>query len=191
MVILLDNYDSFTYNLQDYFSQLGKPCEVIRNDEKTLEEIIRMDPDALILSPGPETPSKAGIMMDAIKNFHTRIPVLGICLGHQGIGEFFGATLVGAEKIMHGKTSLIHHQHHPLFNNIPSPFEAMRYHSLILKNVESTCLQVIATTDEDEVMAIIHPQYKICGIQFHPESILTPHGILILKNWLQWSGLEV
>jgi anthranilate synthase/aminodeoxychorismate synthase-like glutamine amidotransferase len=190
MIILLDNYDSFTYNLQDYFSQLGKPCDVIRNDEKSLQEIIGMNPEAIILSPGPETPSKAGIMMEVIKSFHNKIPMLGICLGHQGIGEFFGAALVRAEKIMHGKTSLIYHQDHPLFSKIPSPFEAMRYHSLLLKNLERTRLQIIATTDEDEVMAIIHPQYKICGIQFHPESILTPYGISILKNWLQWSGMD-
>jgi anthranilate synthase/aminodeoxychorismate synthase-like glutamine amidotransferase len=191
MLILLDNYDSFTYNLQDYFSQLGKPCDVIRNDEKSLQEIIGMNPEAIILSPGPETPSKAGIMMEVIKSFHNKIPMLGICLGHQGIGEFFGAALVRAEKIMHGKTSLIYHQDHPLFSKIPSPFEAMRYHSLLLKNMERTCLQTIATTDDDEVMAIVHPQYKVCGIQFHPESILTPYGISILKNWLQWSDLEV
>ncbi|HYV92479.1 MAG TPA: aminodeoxychorismate/anthranilate synthase component II [Chitinophagales bacterium] len=190
MLLLIDNYDSFTYNLQDYFSQLGKPCEVIRNDEKSIEEIIVMNPEAIILSPGPETPSKAGIMMEVIKRFHRKIPVLGICLGHQGIGEFFGASLVRAEKIMHGKTSLVYHQHHPLFENVPSPFEAMRYHSLLLKNVESTSLQIIATTVDHEVMAIIHPQYKTCGIQFHPESILTSYGISILKNWLSWSGID-
>ena len=135
MIVLLDNYDSFTYNLQDYFAQLGKACDVIRNDEKSLPEIITLKPEMIILSPGPETPSKAGIMMDVIEYFHDKIPILGICLGHQGIGEFFGATLAGAEKIMHGKTSLIHHQHHPLFSKIPSPFEAMRYHSLLLKNM--------------------------------------------------------
>ena len=191
MIILLDSYDSFTYTLQDYFSQLGKPCDVIRNDEKSLQEIIGMNPEAIILSPGPETPSKAGIMMEVIKSFHNKIPMLGICLGHQGIGEFFGATLVRAEKIMHGKTSLVYHQHHPLFNKIPSPFDAMRYHSLLLKNMDHTSLQIIATTHDSEVMAMVHPRYKICGVQFHPESILTPYGILILKNWLQWSGLEI
>lgn len=189
-MLLIDNYDSFTYNLQDYFAQLGKPCDVIRNDEKSLEEIISINPDALILSPGPETPSKAGIMMQAISHFHDKIPVLGICLGHQGIGEFFGASLVRAEKIMHGKTSLVIHNAHRVFKDIPSPFEAMRYHSLILQNVDSTPLQIIATTGGQEVMAVIHPHYKICGIQFHPESILTPHGITMLKNWLVWSGVK-
>jgi anthranilate synthase/aminodeoxychorismate synthase-like glutamine amidotransferase len=189
-MLLLDNYDSFTYNLQDYFSRLGKPCNVIRNDEKSLEEIIVMNPEAIILSPGPERPSNAGIMMELIEYFHDKIPVLGICLGHQGIGEFFGASLVQAEKIMHGKTSLVYHQHHLLFENIPSPFEAMRYHSLLLKNVEATSLQIIAATADDEVMAIIHPHYKVCGIQFHPESILTQHGISILKYWLCWYSLN-
>ena len=191
MTVLLDNYDSFTYILRDYFAQLGKACDVIRNDDTSLKELIALEPEMIILSPGPETPSKAGIMMDVIAHFHDKIPVLGICLGHQGIGEFFGATLSGAGKIMHGKTSLIHHQHHPLFNKIPSPFEAMRYHSLILKNMEGTGLQIIATTSEDEVMAIVHPEYKICGIQFHPESVLTPFGIDILKNWLQWTSMTV
>lgn len=188
--ILLDNYDSFTYNLQDYFEQLGKRCEVFRNDAKTLDEIIALQPSAIILSPGPETPAKAGVMMKLIEYYHDKIPVLGICLGHQGIGEFFGATLIRAEKIMHGKTSSVQHNDHPVFKNIPSPFDAMRYHSLILKNVETTPLHVIAKTNDDEVMAIVHPQYKICGIQFHPESILTPHGITILKNWIEWAEIN-
>jgi anthranilate synthase/aminodeoxychorismate synthase-like glutamine amidotransferase len=190
MFLLLDNYDSFTYNLQDYFAQLGKSCSVIRNDETSVEEISFLHPKAIILSPGPETPSKAGVMMDVIQHFHDKIPVLGICLGHQGIGEFFGASLVRGEKIMHGKTSLIHHHPHPVFQAIPSPFEAMRYHSLVLKNLETTPLRVIAKTADDEVMSIVHVHYKICGIQFHPESVLTIHGISILKNWLQWSGVS-
>jgi anthranilate synthase/aminodeoxychorismate synthase-like glutamine amidotransferase len=189
MFLLLDNYDSFTYNLQDYFAQLGKTCTVIRNDEKSVEELSSLSPEALILSPGPETPSKAGVMMEVIRQFHDKIPVLGICLGHQGIGEFFGATLTRSEKIMHGKTSCIYHQQHPLFQTIPSPFEAMRYHSLLLKNVEATPLRLIAKTADEEVMAVVHMRYKICGIQFHPESVLTTHGISILKNWLQWIGV--
>ena len=184
--LLLDNYDSFTYNLQDYFSQLNFPCIVLRNDEKSLEEITGMNPMSIILSPGPETPSKAGIMMDLIKHFHDKIPVLGICLGHQGIGEFFGASLVRAEKIMHGKTSPVLHDHHEIFDQIPSPFDAMRYHSLILQNLERTTLQVIAQTQTGEVMSIIHPRHKICGIQFHPESILTSYGLSILNNWIKW-----
>jgi len=189
LLLLLDNYDSFTYNLQDYFAQLGQSCSVIRNDEISLKEITALRPTAIILSPGPETPAKAGIMMEVIQHFHDKIPLLGICLGHQGIGEFFGARLVRAQKIMHGKTSQVFHHHHPVFENIASPFEAMRYHSLILQNVESTPLQIIASTNDSEVMAVIHPEHKVCGIQFHPESILTQNGITILQNWLNWSGV--
>ncbi|MEO5673450.1 MAG: aminodeoxychorismate/anthranilate synthase component II [Chitinophagales bacterium] len=189
-MLLLDNYDSFTYILQDYFTQLGKPCDVYRNDEITLSEIDSLHPPAIILSPGPSTPAKSGIMMEVIRNYYDKIPILGICLGHQGIGEFFGSELVRAEKIMHGKTSPVFHTSHPVFQNIPSPFMAMRYHSLLLRNIESTPLQLIAKTADDEVMAIIHPEYKICGIQFHPESILTPHGINILRNWLYWIQLK-
>lgn len=184
MHLLIDNYDSFTYNLRDYFSQLNFPCAVVRNDEISIEEITTLNPSSIIFSPGPETPSKAGNMMEVIKSFHESIPMLGICLGHQGIGEFFGAKLVRANKIMHGKTSPVFHNSHPIFSQIPSPFEGMRYHSLILQETEKTPLQVIAKTGEEEVMAFVHPQYKICGIQFHPESILTPHGITILKNWI-------
>lgn len=190
MLLLLDNYDSFTYNLQDYFLQLQQPCAVVRNDEKTLDEIIALQPVGIIISPGPETPSRAGLMMTVIDHFHQQLPVLGICLGHQGIGEYFGATLEHAEKPMHGKTSAISHQGHPVFKNIESPFQAMRYHSLILKNIHQTPLQIIATSENGEVMAIAHPHFKLCGIQFHPESVLTPDGMLLLDNWLEWSGIK-
>ena len=190
MFLLIDNYDSFTYNLQDYFAQLKIECVVIRNDEKPAEEIVSWKPRAVVFSPGPETPSKAGIMMELISRLYDKIPLLGICLGHQGIGEFFNARLVRSGQIMHGKTSMIHHTGHPIFKDIPSPFEAMRYHSLILHDADKTSLEVIARTAENEVMAVVHPEYKICGIQFHPESILTPHGLAILKNWLDWSGLS-
>jgi anthranilate synthase/aminodeoxychorismate synthase-like glutamine amidotransferase len=190
LLLLIDNYDSFTYNLQDYFAQLSASCEVIRNDQKNLEEIIAEKPAGIIFSPGPERPATAGIMMEIVRHFHDKIPLLGICLGHQAIGEFFGATLTRAEKPMHGKTSAIHHAQHPVFKNVSDPFEAMRYHSLLLQDISRTVLQVIATSDRDEVMAIVHPEYKICGIQFHPESILTPGGITILDNWLYWSHLK-
>jgi anthranilate synthase/aminodeoxychorismate synthase-like glutamine amidotransferase len=186
--ILLDNYDSFTYNLQDYFAQLQLDCIVIRNDEKTADQIEALQPASLIFSPGPETPSKAGVMMELIHRFHSRIPLLGICLGHQGIGEYFGASLVRAARIMHGRTSPVFHTGHFLFQNVPSPFDAMRYHSLLLSETATTSLQVIAATAEGEPMAIIHPRYKICGFQFHPESILTPYGFTLLKNWLEWIG---
>lgn len=190
MLLLIDNYDSFTYNLQDYFAQLSASCEVIRNDEKNLEEIIAERPRGIVFSPGPERPATAGMMMEIIDHFHDKIPLLGICLGHQAIGEFFGASLVHAAKPMHGKTSSIHYDHHPVFKNLSNPFQAMRYHSLILEDMEKTDLQIIAATETGEVMAIVHPHYKICGIQFHPESILTPDGIMILDNWLHWSKLK-
>ena len=189
-MLLLDNYDSFTYNLQDYFAQLHTKCLIIRNDDKSVEEIAAMNPDAIVFSAGPETPNKAGVMMELIKFFHDKIPLLGICLGHQAIGEFFGAMLTKALKPMHGKTSLIYHTNHPIFNNLPNPMVVMRYHSLILQNINTDALHVIATTENDEVMAIAHSHYKICGIQFHPESILTPMGISILDNWLSWSSLK-
>lgn len=187
MNLLIDNYDSFTYNLADYFAQLNLPCRVIRNDELSLPQIRALDPSVIILSPGPETPAKAGVMMEVIDHFHTHIPLLGICLGHQGIGEYFGARLVRAPRIMHGRTSLVFHDGHPVFLGVPSPFDAMRYHSLILEHTERTPLQVIARTEENEVMAVVHPQFNVCGIQFHPESILTVHGLGILKNWMEWS----
>ncbi len=190
MLLLFDNYDSFTYNLQDYFLQLGKPCLVIRNDEMQLNEIEALQPEGIVISPGPETPSKAGILPELILHFHHRLPLLGICLGHQGIGEFFGADLVHAAQPMHGKTSVITHTGHPVFEQVSNPFTAMRYHSLILKNLDRTPLDVIAQSEHGEPMAVAHPTLKICGIQFHPESILTPDGILMLRNWLQWSGLK-
>ena len=191
MLLLLDNYDSFTYNLQDYFSQLGFPCKVVRNDDITLNEIAALAPSAIILSPGPETPAKAGIMPSLIHMFHDKIPLLGICLGHQALGEFFGATLVKAEKPMHGKTSMIRYLPHPLFAGLNNPFSAMRYHSLILEGIDVTPLQTIAASENGEIMAFVHARLKICGIQFHPESILTPDGIRILDNWLKWTGLKL
>lgn len=186
--LLIDNYDSFTYNLADYFARLQFPCAVMRNDERSLEEIILLNPSCIIISPGPETPSKAGVTLQVIDHFHQRIPLLGICLGQQAVGEYFGARLVRAERIMHGRTSPVFHDGHDLFQNIPSPFEAMRYHSLILKELDRTPLQVIARTAEDEVMAVVHPHFRICGMQFHPESILTRHGLALLANWMRWSG---
>ncbi len=159
---------------------------MIRNDACSLNDMIALNPEAIVLSPGPGTPEQSGIMMDVVRQFHDKIPVLGICLGHQAIGEFYGANLVRAKRIMHGKTSQVFHDAHPVFKNIPSPLEAMRYHSLLLQNVTQTVLKVIARTEEDEIMAIVHPHHKVCGIQFHPESILTAHGLQILSNWISW-----
>ena len=183
MVLLLDNYDSFTYNLRDYVLQLGEECKVVRNDEMTMDELAALDFSSAIISPGPKTPANAGITMQFIERFQSSKPILGICLGHQAIGGFFGAKLVKAAKPMHGKTSLITHNGHFIFNGLPPQVEVMRYHSLILDELDKTPLKVIATTAENEVMAITHPQLKIVGVQFHPESILTTQGLQLLKNW--------
>lgn len=185
VVLLLDNYDSFTYNLYDYIVQLGQPCTVVRNDEMSVEEIAKLNFNAIVISPGPKTPKEAGIAMQVIDKFHAIKPILGICLGHQAIGEYFGAALVKSVQPMHGKTAAISHNKHWLFNELPDTFDVMRYHSLILNNIESTPLQVLAHTEAGEIMAIAHPQYQIAGVQFHPESILTPHGLQILRNWFQ------
>ena len=188
MVLLLDNYDSFTYNLRDYILQCGKQCRVLRNDELSVEEVEKVPFTSAIISPGPKTPREAGITMQFIERFYQTKPILGICLGHQAIGEFFGAKLIKANKPMHGKTSLITHINCPLFNHLPDEFAVMRYHSLILTEVEKTELQVIASTKENEVMAITHPTLKLAGLQFHPESILTPNGLQIMKNWFESIG---
>ena len=183
MVLLLDNYDSFTYNLRDYMLQLGFECKVIRNDELSIEEIDALDFSSAVISPGPKTPHEAEITMKFIEHFHASKPILGICLGHQAIGEFFGAKLSKAEKPMPGKTSTITHSNHFIFKNLPHEFEVMRYHSLSLNELEKTELQIVATTKQNEVMAIAHPVLKLVGVQFHPESILTKHGLQLMKNW--------
>ncbi|HLP53178.1 MAG TPA: aminodeoxychorismate/anthranilate synthase component II [Chitinophagales bacterium] len=183
MVLLLDNYDSFTYNLRDYILQTGNQCCVVRNDEMTLEEIAALDFTSAVISPGPKTPREAGITMQFIERFYATKPILGICLGHQAIGEFFGAKVIKANKPVHGKTSVIKHNGHYLFNNLPQQLEVMRYHSLILDDLTHTPLQVTATSAENEIMAVAHPELKIAGVQFHPESVLTTHGLQIMKNW--------
>ncbi len=184
MLLLIDNYDSFTYNLKDYLGQLGQTCMVVRNDEMDLEEIKRLNFDKIVLSPGPQRPADAGLLMPLLKEFHTQYPILGICLGHQAIGEFFGAKLVKANYPMHGKVSDITHNAEDIFKNIPSPFKVCRYHSLELVSVKNTPLQVLATTNKNEVMAIKHKQLPLWGLQFHPEAILTQYGMVLLKNWL-------
>lgn len=186
MVLLLDNYDSFTYNLYDYILQTGNRCTVVRNDELTLQQIEQLNFSSVVISPGPKTPQQAGITMPLIAHYYNRVPILGICLGHQALGEFFGATLVKAAKPVHGKTSLITHNNSYLFNNIPQPMQVMRYHSLILNAVEQTPLQVTATSPDGEVMAVMHPQLPLAGVQFHPESVLTTHGLQLMKNWFQF-----
>ena len=183
MYILIDNYDSFTYILQHYLLQTGNECVVYKNDEITIAQIEQLRPSRIVISPGPETPLQAGITMAVIAHFHRKIPILGVCLGHQGLGLFFGAQLVSASYPMHGKTSDVIHHHHPLFHQIPTPFSAMRYHSLAITGIEYTGLEAIAHTNDGTIMAVAHDKYPCIGVQFHPESIGTQYGLELLRNW--------
>jgi len=185
MLVIIDNYDSFTYNLAQYFGELGAEVQVFRNDKITPEEVEALQPSHIVISPGPGDPSDAGISRDLIRQLGPKIPTLGVCLGHQCIGEVFGGKVVRAPQLMHGKTSPIHHKDDPLFTNVPEPFHATRYHSLIVEQESfPDSLTVTARTPEGEVMALRHNEYPIVGVQFHPESIFTPHGKQILKNFL-------
>lgn len=186
MILMIDNYDSFTYNLVQYFGELGEKLVIKRNDEISLADIRKMKPGRIVVSPGPGTPKDAGISEDVIRTFGSKIPLLGVCLGHQAIGEVFGGRIRVADRIMHGKTSEIYHDGHPLFAGIPSPFTATRYHSLLIepKSMPKE-LQVIAVTQADEIMAVAHVRYPIFGVQFHPESILTTSGKTLLRNFLK------
>lgn len=185
MILMIDNYDSFTYNLVQYVGELGEELQVYRNDKITLEEIERLAPDYLMVSPGPCTPNEAGISMDAIRHFAGKIPIMGVCLGHQSIGQVFGGKVIRAERLMHGKTSEVLHDGKTIFEGIPSPFTAARYHSLIVEEVSlPDVLEVSARTAEGEIMAVRHREYPIEGVQFHPESIITQHGKQLLKNFL-------
>lgn len=185
MVLLIDNYDSFTFNLFDYIKQLGYKCQVIRNDELNLSQINEINFDNIIISPGPCTPSESGICMELIQEYYETKPILGICLGHQALGQFFNAKLEKALVPMHGKTSSISLSKHPLFKELSTQIEVMRYHSLILTQVGQP-LEIIAQTSLNEVMAMAHQTLPIAGVQFHPESILTKDGLQILKNWFDW-----
>lgn len=182
MYILIDNYDSFTYILHHYLLQTGHECVVYKNDEITVEELIALDPERIIISPGPETPLQAGITMEVIAYFHDKLPILGVCLGHQALGMYFGAQLVHAAP-MHGKTSKVDHTGHELFKGISSPFTVMRYHSLAIEGFAGTEMDVIATTKDGIIMALAHKKYPVIGVQFHPESVGTEHGLQLLKNW--------
>jgi len=185
MILLIDNYDSFTYNLVQYFGEMGEDIRVFRNDKVSLEEIEKMHPGMIVISPGPGTPKEAGISVDVVKNFSGHIPILGVCLGHQCIGEAFGGKVVKADRIMHGKTSLIHHDERTIFVGIDNPFEATRYHSLILERKSlPDCLEISAYTEEGEIMGIRHRDMPVEGVQFHPESILTAAGKNILWNFM-------
>ncbi|USG66004.1 aminodeoxychorismate/anthranilate synthase component II [Brevibacillus ruminantium] len=185
MILTIDNYDSFTYNLVQYVGELGQELQVYRNDKITLEEIERLAPDYLMVSPGPCTPNEAGISMEAIRHFAGKIPILGVCLGHQSIGQVFGGKVIRAERLMHGKTSEVFHDGKTIFSGIPSPFTAARYHSLIVEEISLPPeLEVTARTAEGEIMAVRHRQFPIEGVQFHPESIITQHGKQLLQNFL-------
>jgi anthranilate synthase/aminodeoxychorismate synthase-like glutamine amidotransferase len=183
-ILLLDNYDSFTYNLADYLERTGAQVRVWRNDQCSIDDIKKLAPAGIVLSPGPCRPADAGILMELIEAVHASIPLLGVCLGHQGIGEFFGAKLIKANVPMHGKTSLITHQQIGVFDQLPSPLEVMRYHSLILESLADTPLQVTAETDSGEIMAFRHQSLPIEGVQFHPESILTQYGVEMIANFV-------
>ena len=183
MWVLIDNYDSFTHILQDYLLQTGNPCVVYRNDQISIAQLEALNPTRIILSPGPETPIQAGITLQVIDKFHANIPILGVCLGHQAIGMYFGAQLIHTTYPMHGKTSSISHNNHAIFNNIPNPFTVMRYHSLAISQLNNTGLAAIANTTDKTIMAIAHQHYPCIGVQFHPESVGTPQGLQLLKNW--------
>jgi anthranilate synthase component 2 len=191
MLLMIDNYDSFTYNLVQYFGELGAEVQVYRNDQITLEDIERLAPDHLVISPGPCTPNEAGISLAAITHFAGKLPILGVCLGHQSIGQAFGGKVVHAGEIMHGKTSLIHHKNEGVFQGLPNPFEATRYHSLVIdKGSLPDCLDITAWTETgdgllDEIMGVRHRELDVEGVQFHPESILTQHGHEMLRNFLK------
>jgi anthranilate synthase/aminodeoxychorismate synthase-like glutamine amidotransferase len=186
MLVMIDNYDSFTYNLVQYFGQLGAAVRVFRNDQIDIMELERLAPERLVISPGPCSPTEAGISMAAIQHFAGKIPVLGVCLGHQAIGAAFGGRVIRAPRLMHGKTSLIYHDGKDIFQGLPSPFEATRYHSLIVeRETLPDCLQVSAQTAVGEIMGLRHKELAVYGLQFHPESILTTEGINILRNFLK------
>jgi len=185
MLLVIDNYDSFTYNLVQYFGELGATIEVRRNDEVSLDEIERMNPARICVSPGPCTPHEAGISCAVVERFGPRLPVLGVCLGHQSIGQVYGGTVVRAPRLMHGKLSWIHHDGRGVFAGLANPFEATRYHSLVIDPpTVPACLEVCARTDEGEIMGVRHREFPVHGVQFHPESILTAEGKKLLANFL-------
>ena len=185
MLLMIDNYDSFTYNLVQYFGELGEEVKVVRNDELSVDDVAALKPERIVLSPGPCTPNEAGISLAVIDRFKGRVPLLGVCLGHQAIGQAFGGKVVHAKTLMHGKVSRIHHEGRGVFNGLPTPYEATRYHSLAIER--ETCppeLEVTAWTDDGEIMGVRHRTLPVEGVQFHPESILTQHGHDLLRNFL-------
>lgn len=184
MIVIIDNYDSFTYNIVQTIGGFGEEVKVFRNDEVDIDYIRDLQPDRLLISPGPCTPSQAGISIEVIKTFAGEIPILGVCLGHQSIGEAFGGKVVRAGRVMHGKTSPVTHDNRGVFHSLPSPFAAMRYHSLVVDGDLPDCLEVTAQTDQGELMGLRHKELLVEGVQFHPESIMTPDGVQLLKNFI-------
>jgi anthranilate synthase component 2 len=183
---MIDNYDSFTYNLVQYFGELGEDVQTYRNDEITLEKIAALKPDRICISPGPCTPNEAGVSVPLLKNFAGKLPILGVCLGHQSIGAAFGGKIIRAQQVMHGKTSVIQHTGLGVFKNIPNPYTVIRYHSLAIERSSlPDCLEITAWTEDGEIMAVRHKEFAIEGVQFHPESILSEHGHALLKNFLE------
>jgi anthranilate synthase component 2 len=185
MLLMIDNYDSFTFNIVQYLGELGEDVRTVRNDEITLAEIEKMAPERICISPGPKAPKDAGISLDILREFKGKLPILGVCLGHQAIGEAFGGKVIRAKQVMHGKTSAIAHTGEGVFKDLPSPFTVIRYHSLAIERSSlPDCLEVTAWTDDGEIMGVRHKEYDIEGVQFHPESILSEHGHELFKNFL-------
>lgn len=186
MLLMIDNYDSFTYNLVQYLGEIGEDIKVFRNDKITIHEIERLKPERIVISPGPCTPKEAGVSVGLIKHFSGKVPLLGVCLGHQAIGAAFGGDIVRAQRLMHGKTSMINHDGKTIFEGLPNPFEATRYHSLVIKKETLPgCLEITAWTDIGEIMGVRHKEFIVEGVQFHPESILTKVGKDLLRNFLK------
>ncbi|MFW5882885.1 MAG: anthranilate synthase component II [Verrucomicrobiota bacterium] len=191
MLLVVDNFDSFTYNLVQYFGQLGVEQKVVRNNAITADEALALEPEAVVLSPGPCTPNEAGVSLDIIAAFAGKKPILGVCLGHQSIGQYYGGKVIRAGSLMHGKTSPIQHQNSDVFAGMPLPFEATRYHSLVVERASfPDCLEITAETAEGEVMGLRHRELPIYGVQFHPESLATVDGIRILENFLNLAGVS-
>ncbi len=191
MILFIDNYDSFTYNLVQIMQAMGQEVQVFRNDQVTLEHIERLRPCGMVISPGPGSPDKAGISVEAVRRFGGRFSVLGVCLGHQAVATAYGGRVVRAEKIMHGKTSRIFHDQKTIYQNLSNPFEATRYHSLIVERESlPDCLEISAWTEDGEIMGIRHSEYDVEGVQFHPESILTVQGVIILQSFLEKGGKD-
>jgi len=186
MILMIDNYDSFTYNLVQYMGELGADIRVDRNDQISISEIESLKPKKIVISPGPCTPAKAGISVEVIKHFAGKLPILGVCLGHQSVGAAFGGEIIKAGKLMHGKTSEVRHNGKTLFKGLPNPFTATRYHSLVLnRKTLPDCFEITAESDDNEIMGIRHKEFPVEGVQFHPESILTPNGKDLLKNFIE------